>query len=57
MIIGWACGKLADSVLRGLVSHKGLTRAIDKTVAEWVRSLEKYADQAAVNGECLIGEW
>ncbi|MBN2313447.1 MAG: SUMF1/EgtB/PvdO family nonheme iron enzyme [Sedimentisphaerales bacterium] len=38
-LIGWACGKLADRVLKRLASNTELTREVDKVIADWADSL------------------
>lgn len=38
-IIGWVCGKLADSVLKYLAGNKELSQEVDKALAEWAKTL------------------
>ncbi|UCF42244.1 MAG: tetratricopeptide repeat protein [Planctomycetota bacterium] len=40
-LIGWVCGKLADRVLKSLVSDRKLAQEVDNVVAEWAKSLPK----------------
>ena len=40
-LIGWACGKLGDSVLKHLPGDRELSRQVDKAVAKWAKSLPK----------------
>ena len=40
-LIGWACGKLGDTVLKHLPGDRQLSKQLDKTVAQWAKSLPK----------------
>ncbi len=49
-LIGWACGKLGNSILKHLVSDTKLTKDVDKVVAKWAKSLPEglYVEPKAI---------
>ena len=51
--IGWVCGKLADNVLKHLASDKKLSKAVDKAIADWAKSLAK---ENFIKPEALLTE-
>jgi tetratricopeptide (TPR) repeat protein len=49
-IIGWVCGKLADSVLKYLAGNRELSQEVDKALAEWAKTLraDRYVEPKAL---------
>jgi hypothetical protein len=48
--IGWTCGKFADKTLSHLAGNSELQSKLDKTVADWSKSLpkDKYVNPQAL---------
>jgi flagellar biosynthesis GTPase FlhF len=47
-LIGWACGKLGDTILNSLISDTRLVRDLDKAVAKWANSAPEYVHPNAL---------